>query len=141
VGALSGAPVNILSGVDNSLTGVGWDRPDLIGDPTRSHANHNDLIQAFFNTAAFVANQPGRYGSTGRNILNGPKQGTLDLSLSKSFAISDRLGKIQFRTESFNTLNQVNFGQPVPQLNNRNFGKVQSAGDPRILQFALRYVF
>jgi hypothetical protein len=127
--------------VDNSLTGVGWDRPDLIGDPVRSHSSHNDLIQSFFNTAAFAANQPGRYGGTGRNILNGPKQGTTDLSLSKSFPISERLGKLQFRAEFFNTLNQVNFGQPIPQLNNRNFGRIQASGDPRIVQFALRYMF
>ena len=99
------------------------------------------MIQSFFNTAAFAANQPGRYGDTGRNILNGPKQATTDLSLSKSFPISERLGKLQFRAEFFNTLNQVNFGQPIPQLNNRNFGRIQAAGDPRIVQFALRYMF
>jgi hypothetical protein len=141
VGALSGAPVNILSGVDNSLTGVGWDRPDLVGDPSRDHANRNDAIQQFFNTAAFVANQPGRYGNTGRNVLYGPSQTTTDLSLVKSFPISERLGKLQFRSEFFNAWNKVNLGQPVPQLNNRSFGHIQTAGDPRILQFALRYLF
>jgi hypothetical protein len=140
-GASTGAPVNILSGVDNSLTGVGWDRPDLVGDPSRDHPDRNATIQQFFNTAAFLANQPGRYGNTGRNVLYGPSQTTTDLSLVKPFNISERLGKLQFRTEFFNAWNRVNLGQPVPQLNNRNFGHIQSAGDPRILQFALRYLF
>jgi hypothetical protein len=141
IGALSGAPVNILSGVDNSLTGVGWDRPDLVGNPSRDHTDRNDAIQQFFNTAAFVANPPGRYGNTGRNVLYGPSQTTTDLSLVKSFPISDRLGKLQFRSEFFNAWNRVNLGQPVPQLNNRSFGHIQTSGDPRILQFALRYLF
>jgi hypothetical protein len=141
VSAISGAPVNVLSGVDNSLTAVGWDRPDLVGDPSRSHSSRNDMIQQFFNIAAFVANQPGRYGNTGRNILSGPASSNTDLSLVKSFPISERLGKLQFRSEFFNTWNQVNFGAPVAALNNRSFGKIQSAADPRILQFALRYLF
>ena len=34
---LSGPPLHIRSGVDNSLTGVGWDRPDLVGVPYREH--------------------------------------------------------------------------------------------------------
>jgi hypothetical protein len=127
--------------VDNSLTAVNWDRPDLVGDPTRSHSSRNDMIQQFFNIAAFAANQPGRYGNTGRNILSGPASSNTDLSLVKSFSISERLGKLQFRSEFFNTWNQVNFGAPVAALNNRNFGKIQSAADPRILQFALRYLF
>jgi hypothetical protein len=141
ISALSGAPVNILSGVDNSLTAVGWDRPDLAGDPSRSHSSRNDMIQQFFNIAAFVPNRPGRYGNTGRNILSGPGSSTTDLSLVKTFPVSERLGKVQFRSEFFNAWNQVNFGAPVAALNNRNFGKIQSAGDPRILQFALRYLF
>jgi hypothetical protein len=141
ISALSGAPVNILSGLDASLTGVGWDRPDLVGDPARAHADRNDFIQQYFNTAAFLANLPGHYGGTGRNAVSGPAQSVTDLSLVKAFPISERLGKLQFRGEVFNAWNQVNFGQPVPQLNNRNFGRIQSAGDPRILQFALRYQF
>ena len=30
---------------------------------------------------------------------------------------------------------------PTASLNNRNFGRILSAGSPRILQFALRYTF
>jgi hypothetical protein len=137
----SGGPVNVLSGQDFSLTGVGYDRPDLVGDPVRQHSSRNDMISKFFNTAAFVANQPGRYGNAARNLINGPASSATDLSLVKSFPISERLGRLQFRSEFFNAWNQVNFGNPVATLTNRSFGLIQSAGAPRILQFALRYQF
>ena len=62
---MSGPPLHIRSGVDNSLTGVGWDRPDLVGSPYRDHTNRDDFINAFFNTAAFAANQPARMETSG----------------------------------------------------------------------------
>jgi len=113
----------------------------LIGDPVVTHSSRNDMIQRFFNTSAFVQNQPGSYGGLGRNALNGPAQSTTDLALVKAFPIHERFGKIQFRAESYNLFNQVNLGSPTSSLNNRNFGRILSAGSPRILQFALRYAF
>ena len=138
---VSGAPVNITTGVDASLTGVGNDRPDLIGNPVRDHSGTDDMLARFFDPTAFVANQPGRYGNVGRNLINGVAQSSTDLALVKAFPIGDRFGKIQFRAEFYNSLNQVNFGGPTSALNNRNFGRILSAGSPRILQFALRYTF
>ncbi len=137
----SGLPVWIRSDRDNSLTGVGFDRPDLAGNPVRSHSSRDDMIAQFFNTGAFVPNQPGRYGNAGRNLLSGPAQSSTDLSLTKNFLISERAGRVQFRTEFFNAWNQVNFSQPEARQANRNFGRIQSAGGPRILQFALKYLF
>jgi hypothetical protein len=138
---ISGGPVHVRSGVDNSLTGVGWDRPDLVGSPYRSHSSRDDFINAFFDTTAFAANQPGRYGNFGRNVFSGPASAATNISVVKNFTISERLGKVQFRSEFFNVFNSVNFGQPVALLNNRNIGHIQTAGDPRIVQFAIRYAF
>lgn len=138
---ISGAPIHIRSGQDYSLTGVGWDRPDLVGIPLRSHLNRDNFISEFFNTAAFAPNQPGRYGNFGRNVFSGPAQANTDISLVKPFLISERLGRLQFRCEFFNLFNSVRFGQPVALLNNRNFGRIQSAGEPRIIQLAMRYTF
>jgi hypothetical protein len=137
----SGAPFNITTGVDASLTGVGNDRPDLVGNPFRAYSSENDMLQAFFNPAAFAQNQPGRYGNVGRNLLVGPRPSTTDLALVKAFSIGERFGKIQFRAEFYNSFNHVNFGSPTAAWNNRNFGRILSAGSPRILQFALRYAF
>jgi hypothetical protein len=141
VSILSGLPVWVRSDRDNSLTGVGFDRPDLVGDPVRTHTSRDDMIRQFFNTAAFVPNQPGRYGNAARNLFSGPAHSSTDLSLVKNFAISERAGRIQFRTEFFNAWNQVNFSQPEARLANQNFGRIQSAGSPRIVQFAMKYVF
>jgi hypothetical protein len=137
----SGAPFNITTGVDASLTGVGNDRPDLIGNPFRSYSSEDDMLQRFFNAAAFAQNQPGHYGGVGRNLLIGPRQATTDIALAKAIPISERLGKIHFRAEFYNSLNHVNFSAPTAALNNRNFGRILSAGSPRILQFVLRYAF
>jgi hypothetical protein len=141
VSLASGLPVWVQSNRDNSLTGVGFDRPDLVGEPVRSHTSRSDMIQQFFNVSAFVPNQPGRYGNAGRNLFSGPAQSGTDLSLVKNFVISELAGRIQFRAEAFNAWNQVSFSQPEARLDNRNFGRIQSAGSPRIFQFALKYLF
>src|SRR5262249_27712186 len=107
---ISGPPLHIRSGVDNSLTGVGWDRPDLSGVPYRDHPSRDDFINSFFNTAAFAANAPGRFGNFGRNVFSGPASATTNLAIVKSFPISERFGKVQFRSEFFNLWNSVNFG-------------------------------
>jgi hypothetical protein len=141
VTAFSGLPVYVISGRDFSLTGVNFDRPDLVANPVRSHSSKADMLQQYFNTAAFVANQPGRYGNAGRNLFSGPGSVNADISLVKSFRISERFGKVQFRAEFFNALNRANFGQPVSTLINNTFGQIQTAADPRIVQLALRYQF
>ena len=139
--AFTGLPVYVISGRDYSLTGVGFDRPDLIGNFNRSHSSKADMLQQFFNTAAFIANQPGRYGSAARNLFSGPGTFNTDVSVVKTFPISERWGQLQFRSEFFNTLNRANFGQPDGNLNNKTFGQISTAGEPRIVQFALRYRF
>ena len=48
---------------------------------------------------------------------------------------------MEFRAEFFNSLNRVNLGNPTTTLPPRLFGRITSAGDPRILQFGLRYGF
>ena len=41
----------------------------------------------------------------------------------------------------FNVINHVNYNAPTTALNSANFGKILSAGDPRIMQFALKVDF
>ena len=75
--------------------------------------------------------------------------GRLRAKASRTFAIAE--GKsIQLRGEAFNLPNHLNPGLPVAAVNQGTFGKIQtdisgtsglSSGDPRIIQFALKYVF
>lgn len=141
VSVLSGEPVNVVSGRDFSLTGVGFDRPNLVGDPVLNHSNKADMVAEYFNTDAFVANEPGQYGNAGRNLFSGPGHSSTNISLTKAFPLPGTLGRLQFRAEAFNVFNQVNFGQPEARLINANFGRILTAGDPRIVQLALRWSF
>ena len=137
----SGEPVDVVSGRDFSLTGVGFDRPNLVGDPVLDHSNKADMVARYFNTAAFVANDPGQYGNAGRNLFSGPGNSSTNLSVTKAFPLPGRLGRLQVRGEAFNVFNQVNFGQPEARLINANFGRILTAGEPRIIQLALRWGF
>jgi hypothetical protein len=44
--------------------------------------------------------------------------------------------------ETFNLFNTFNWGNPITNLSAGNFGRIQTAaGDPRILQFGIKYGF
>jgi hypothetical protein len=49
--------------------------------------------------------------------------------------------KPEFRLEVFNLFNHANLGNPNTTLTSSVFGRITSAGDPRILQVGLRYSF
>jgi hypothetical protein len=63
-----------------------------------------------------------------------------DASLSRAFQISEGQ-RVEVRTEAFNVLNSFRRQNPVTALNSATFGQVIAALDPRIMQFALKYVF
>jgi hypothetical protein len=137
-----GFPFSVLSGQDNSFSGVGADRADYIGANAGlpSGRSHGQMIAQYFNVAAFVPNAQGTFGSSGKNILRGPRLFNTDLSLLKNFKITER-SSVQFRSEFFNVFNNVNFNQPQNILSSSSIGRITSAGDPRILQFALKLMF
>jgi len=137
----SGLPFTMSSGVDNARTGTGGQRADLTGDPNLPDGRSTaEQIALWFNTAAFAPNAVGTFGNTGRNAFRGPGYRALDLGLHKTF---DGRGttRIQVRVEAFNVLNNVNFDLPNSSQNSANFGKILAAGDPRIMQLALRVSF
>jgi len=49
--------------------------------------------------------------------------------------------KIEFRAEFFNLFNHTNFNNPSTSLGSEQFGRLQSASDPRIIQAALKFIF
>jgi hypothetical protein len=62
------------------------------------------------------------------------------MSVFKDFAFTERF-KLQFRAESFNTENRANFSNPVSSVSSGTFGRITAAADPRVLQFALKFMF
>jgi len=137
----SGSPFNILSGRDNSLTAVGGDRPDVIGDPKLpTNRPRGQLIATYFNPATFRANAAGTFGNVGRNALIGPGSANVDVGLFKNMRIHDR-HQIQFRSEFFDLFNRPNFTNPISSLVSPAFGQILSAGTARQIQLALKYSF
>jgi hypothetical protein len=140
VGALitvhTGFPFNPLTGVDDSRTGVGLDRPNVVGNPYVRDTN--SLV--WISPAAFVANSLGTFGDAGYNSLRAPGFFDLDANVTRSFQIREHKS-FDLRFEFFNLLNHTNFNAPVATLSSSTFGEIQSSADPRILQLAAKFRF
>jgi hypothetical protein len=144
----SGQPLTVTTGKDNSLTGLNNDRPvQVLSNPYPS----NQGVQ-WINPLAFVPNPMGGFGTVGRDALRGPGNVSFDVALSRRFKLAERW-TLEARAEAFNAVNHTNFvGSISPaggssyttmntNLSSSAFGKVQSAFDPRIMQFALKLHF
>ena len=86
----SGFPFTVFSEDDNSFSAIGADRPDLtvanIKDAVLSTGrSHSQLVNEWFDTAAFTANQIGTYGNIGKNSLRGPRLFNTDVALLKNW--------------------------------------------------------
>jgi hypothetical protein len=137
----SGQPFSVVSGVDNSLSSNGGDRADLIGNPFLDTSRlRGQLIAKYLNTAAFARNAVGTFGTAPRDLMTGPGLAGLDVAGMKIFKLSERF-RLEFRAEFFNALNRPNLSNPNGTVSSSNFGKITSAGDPRIGQFALKLAF
>ena len=135
VSARSGGHFAAITGVDNALNGQANQRPNKISDDVYLKQGYRWL-----NPAAFQAPAPGTYGNLVNNSLIGPSRFNVDMGLVRSFKMGGAR-QVQFRAEAFNVLNRVQLNNPVNALNNGNFGLITSAGEPRIVQLALKYVF
>ena len=137
----SGSPFTITSDRDNSLSSIGRDRANVLGNPVLSAGRpRGELINEFFDTTVFSPNLQGTFGNSGRNALIGPGYADTDLGLFKNFQIRES-HQIQFRAEIFNLFNRPNFGNPIDGLTSPDFGRILFANDARIVQFALKYKF
>ncbi len=139
----TGNPLTIVTGSDVSLTGVGYDRPDVIGDPRLPGDRPKaDRIARWFDTSAFRANQAGRYGNAGRGIVRAPGSWNWDLSIQKAFRGAGERHRLEFRGDFFNILNHANLSPPQTTFNStQSFGRITGTSGARVTQFALRYEF
>jgi hypothetical protein len=135
----TGNHFSVMNNSPRSNTGVGSDRPDMIGDA----ALDNPTIQKWFDPTIFRPQALGTIGSEGRNPLVGPPFRHFDLAFAKDFRIRERY-TIQARFESFNLTNTPNFSNPAATLGTAAIGTISSTkpgSTPRDLQFALRFAF
>lgn len=139
----SGFPLTIRSGYDNSLTGVGRDRADFLdgGAQLPFDRSHAQLVAQWFNTTLFVPNALGTFGNSGKNILTGPRMFNSDFGFLKNTRLVER-ASLQIRAEFFNIFNNVNFNNPGTTVSaTSSFGRITSAGSPRIIQFGTKIIF
>ncbi len=148
VTAQTGQPFSVLTGVDESSTGLGDDRANVTGNPNVGP----HTVQEYFNTADFSLNAPLTFGDSGRNIVIGPGFTNVDFALLKNTEITERVN-MQFRAEFFNILNHPNFALPNNVLTSPSFGALYQtpdvaqynvglgSGGPRLIQFGLKFLF
>jgi hypothetical protein len=159
--AESGLPLNI--GISGGPGGNGLpnavNRPDLVGKiayPSSVLAG-KQVIQ-YFDPNAFALPTIGSFGNLGHNALRGPGRDNWNMSLFKTFTLSETRGsRFEFRVETFNIWNHTQFNgvannisfkkDPVTGLyvnvrdTTTNFGQFTSAFDPRILQLGGKLYF
>jgi len=139
----TGSYFSILSGNDWSASNIGRDRADQIGDPNAGTCTNGAAVHSvtcWFNTSAYVHNAPGTYGTSGRNSVVGPGLATVNAGVARRFRVTESQS-MEVRFEAFNALNHTNLRNPTATLSNNKFGAIDAAGDPRILQLAVKYVF
>ncbi len=141
--ARTGLPLNPVIGSDVALSGTSNQRPNAVGEwRLPSGRSRAERIAAFFNAAAFANPAAGTYGNAGRDVIIGTPSRAFNAGLFKNFDLPFReRTKLQFRSEFFNLLNQVNLGNPNVQVSGGRMGRITSAGGPRVLQFALKLLF
>lgn len=156
----TGTPISPLVSTDNSKTSQLKDRP-----------NYNPLVKPYtglqtvlgtagrqyrwLSNAAVNGTQPftvapvGTYGNETRDAFYGPKFKTVDVSLMKHTAVTERVMS-EFRVEIFNVFNFNNFANPsVSSITSSSFGLITNTrngasapgigyGEPFNIQFALK---
>ena len=84
------------------------------------------------------------WGDTGRNILRGPSQRQIDISLSRQLPLFDRQ-RIELRWDIFNALNEPVFANPASTYTAAGPGTAgritSTVGGPRTMQLGVKYVF
>ena len=113
-------------------------RPDRIGKGTLA----NRSIDQWFDRTQFPVVPVGsfRFGSSGRNILDGPGTFNMNASISRRFQIRES-SAVQFRAESFNVLNHPNFNLPENRVDIISGGVIARVRANRTIQLGLRVEF
>ena len=141
----SGFPIRLNTEDDteliNSLFFLGTEAPSLNGPLQILNPKTNGGF--YLNYNQFSDPPLGQFNNgTQRTLCCGPGLIDWDFSVHKKIALSETK-YFQFRAEIFNVFNRTNFSNPDGGYSDgaTSFGLITSAGDPRLLQFALKFFF
>jgi hypothetical protein len=148
----SGAPLNILAGSDRALdgqlgffSGAAYQRADQVLPNDQAYSLEGTPAPAgsngqWLNPLALKVPVLGTIGNYRRNNLVGPSTWSFNASLSRAFRVTESQ-RVELRAEAFNLTNSFRPGTPNISVTSSQFGQIRTALDPRIMQFALKYVF
>jgi len=152
----SGLPLTLTVGggktsVCSAVGTCGNIRPNLVGpitypkNATTSQSNPNGTMQ-WFGPSAFAPNlvagnsSLATWGNLRYDGVWGPGRDNWNIALFKTFAFTER-AHFELRFESYNTFNHPQMNGVDVNWGDVDFGKVNSAYDPRIFQFGAKLVF
>jgi hypothetical protein len=141
----SGFPIRLDTENDNELIAsiffLGTEAPQQVAPFQKLNPKSNSGF--WFNPNDFQDPQLGHFNiGTQRSICCGPGLDQWDFSVHKKIAITEDK-YFQFRAEIFNIFNHTNFYNPDGHFSDGPtlFGKITQAQDPRLVQFALKFMF
>jgi hypothetical protein len=135
----SGTPVAVTQTTNNNaFAGFGTQRPNIVGNPKLSAQERS--VSRWFNTSAFASAGPFTIGTSSRNPVRGPGYRNLDLAMLRRVPLTSR-NALEIRAEIFNATNTPPLGTPNGVFGSPAFGSITSAGDPRVIQLALKFAF
>jgi len=116
----------------------GASRPDRIGKGTLE----NPSVDQWFDRTQFPAVPLGayRFGSSGRNILDGPGTIAINAGISRRFRFNETTA-LQMRLESQNLPNHPNFNLPENRVDIISGGSITRAKNNRMLTLGMRLEF
>jgi hypothetical protein len=158
----SGTPITVLDGNAGSVYGNFENRAQRTGSSPSTHGSLFSRVTGHYLDAAAFTRAPEApngtsladqdFGNSGVGIVRGPGQHNIDMAVERVFPITES-SSVRFRAESFNLTNTPQFANPSNSLGygdptainptaSASFGQITSlATNPRIIQFALKFIF
>ena len=158
----SGSPITVLDSNAGLVYGNFENRAQRTGSNPSTHGSlHSRVLNGYLDQNAFTiapeapnGSGPGDtdFGNSGTGMVRGPGQHNMDMAVERIFPITES-SSLRFRTEFFNITNTPQFANPNNSLDFvegpngpanviSSFGTItQTAANPRIIQFALKFQF
>jgi len=142
--ARSGSRLSVTTGVDNAFSGISAQRANQVSDAVYGDTQEDaqGRLTNYLTRPAFASPAPGTVGTSPRNGYVGPSYWNgINLALRRLIALRGTQN-LELRIEAFNLLNSFVWGNPTTNLGSGQFGRITGqAGDPRIMQFGIKYGF
>lgn len=135
----SGVPIAVTQATNNNaFAGFGTQRPNINGDPTLPERERS--ASRWFDTSVFSTAPQFTLGNGSRNPVRGPAYRNVDLALIRRVRVGGARA-LELRAEAFNLTNTPPLGAPNGVFGTAAFGTITTAGDPRVIQLAAKFVF